>query len=235
MRQEVLRRGVLVEATNEVGDCCGEVASRHDWCVQQQFAGGSEDRLRLRRSHPLQHLDLDPAGPAGRRHLVAQHQRPGHVEQVVAGNADTDRLIECRFRQHVEDRLEVGVNGGLGVKRRELPTVQLGFDRLHCQIGALDDPHLDPAARPSMSFERPLSQLAGHPAGVRQIGLQHDPGVEPFERRLVEHETESSHRQVEIAVLLHVEVDELRRIERRRGAVERAQPLGDASHRLVKR
>ena len=92
-------------------------------------------------------------------------------------------------------------------------------------------------ARDGPGGEGPL-----HAVRVGQVGLEHDPGAERQELRLVQHLAERGHRQVEVAVLLHVEVDELRRdppvgvaVPMPGGrAVERAQPLGDARHRGAK-
>jgi hypothetical protein len=67
--------------------------------------------------------------------------------------------------------------------------------------------------------------------GVGDVGLEHDARGHLVKLRLVEHADEGLDGELEIAVLLHVEVDE--------GAVglgdpiERGQALGDPSERVV--
>ena len=90
---------------------------------------------------------------------------------------------------------------------------------------------------------RPLGERPLRPVGVRQVGLEHDAGAQGEELGLVQDLAEGGHREVEVAVLLHVEVDELRRdppvrmpVPVVRGRpVERPQPLGDARDRVPER
>jgi hypothetical protein len=76
------------------------------------------------------------------------------------------------------------------------------------------------------------------PRGVGEVGLQHDAGFEVLQAGLVEDAREGRDRQVEVAVLLHVEVDELRlALSFGSGGelVERSELLDDIGHRLVER
>ena len=83
--QEVLGRGVLVEAPRQVGDGGFEVAGARRRPVQQQAAGGVGDGRGLRRRHAFEHLDLEAVLGAV---VLAQRQRPRDVEQVVRRHAD---------------------------------------------------------------------------------------------------------------------------------------------------
>jgi hypothetical protein len=118
-----------------------------------------------------------------------------------------------------------------------------GLDALHGEVGALDDAQLDgrPAARPAGHC--PLGQRPLHAMRVGQIGLEDDARAQRQELRLVEDLRERGDGEVEVAVLLHVEVDELRgdpavgmgvAVAGRR-VVEPAQALGHLRHRGAKR
>ena len=78
---------------------------------------------RLRVGHPLEHLDLDATGRAVTADGVTASQRPGHVEQVVAGHPDPHGAGVARVEGDVEQALVVGVDLGLGGVRRLRPAV----------------------------------------------------------------------------------------------------------------
>ena len=59
-----------------------------------------------------------------------------------------------------------------------------------------------------MTAQRADAALGGE--GVREVGLEHDPRLRSFEARAVERLEEGLDGDLEVAVLLHVEVDELR-------------------------
>ena len=84
-----------------------------------------------------------------------------------------------------------------------------------------------------MTIGGPLTQLTSRAEHVGEVRLQHDAGIEVHELGFVEHAPEHRDGQVEVAVLLHVEVDELRRIEGCRHAVQLAKTLTDALDRVV--
>src|SRR5216684_9070057 len=81
------------------------------------------------------------------------------------------------------------------------------------------------------------------PVRLRQVGLQHDAGRQRPELVLVQHLAERGDGEVEIAILLHVEVDELRRDPAVRMAVvmalrleiERTEPLLHDLHGVAER
>gem|GEM_PF-5616037 len=92
-----------------------------------------------------------------------------------------------------------------------------------------------PSARPALGdpVPGPRHQAVEGRDRIGQIGLQHDPCLEARQGRLLEQRREDRDRQVEIAVLLHVEVDELGAAGCRGLLVQRRQPLHDARHGLV--
>ena len=172
----------------------------------------------------------------------AQHEAVGDVEEVVAGDAQVHGLRVLGPAAVLDHALVVGVDLELGLVGRLGPAVHGGLDALHGQVGALHDAHLDRRAAAGPALARPRGEGALHAVRVGQVGLEHDARAQGQELRLVQHLAERRHREVEVAVLLHVEVDELRRdppvrmavpMPRRR-PVERAQPLGHARHRGAK-
>ena len=147
-------------------------SARDDRRVEQQ-------RRRRRRGRPrpapapCPRASRSRPGRAAPRQLGAQHQRPGDVEQVVAGDADAHGVVARRVERRVEQPLVAGVDLGLGRVRRLRPAVQLGVDPLHRQVGALDDADLDRRPRPRdgaaaahspSSVERRRGSRAGTPA-----------------------------------------------------------------------
>ena len=133
----------------------------------------------------------------------------------------------------VEQRLVAGVDLGLGGVRRRCPPGELGVDVLHRQVGALDEPDLDRRPAGARGGRRPT------PAGGR--GRRGCRGGRPAARcrrevavrRLVEHGRERVDREVQVAVLLHVEVDEHRRRLGGGDVVHGAQAVGDARQLVV--
>ena len=143
-------------------------------------------------------------------------ERPGHVEQVVAGDADLQTAAGGAVEQAVEQRLVAGVDLGLGGVRRRRPAAELGVDVLHRQVGPLDEAHLDRRPAAAVALGAPLDEAVDDVVGVGEVGLQDDAGPQVVVGRLVEHGREGVDGQVEVAVLLHVEVDEHGRVAGRR-------------------
>ena len=226
--QEVLRAGVLVEAAREIGDGGIAVGLLDDGRVEQERTGLVTHRPCLRGGHALEHFDLDHGRILER---VAQGQRPGDVEEVVRGNTEPDGSRVCLGDGLLQHRLVGGVDVSLGVVRRLRPVVHLGLDLLHREVGAFDEADLDRRAAEGMTRIGPGDESLEGLVRVGDVGLQHDSRAHVVELRLVEHGDEGLHREVEVAVFLHVEVDE--------GAVgpgdpvERREPLGDAGHGVV--
>ncbi len=110
-----------------------------------------------------------------------------------------------------------------------------GIHVFHREVGALDHAHLDACAAEPATCCRPLGQTLKGGEGIRQIGLQHDAGLELAQLRLVEQLLEDGDGQVEVFELFHVEVDELRGGGCRGKLVQRSQPLHHLRHHLVER
>ena len=110
-----------------------------------------------------------------------------------------------------------------------------GIHALHGEVRALHETHLDARAARVDALGRPGREAAEGRQRVGQVGLQHDAGFELREPRVVEDAGEDRDRQVEVAVLLHVEVDERRRraAAARSGEVERQQALDDRVDGLI--
>ena len=220
--QEVVGSGVLVEATDEVGDGGFEVVVGDHGRVEQQATGPAPHRLGLRGGHPFQHLQVEPVGAV---RGLGQDQGPGHVEEVVAGHPHPDGAVQRGVQGEVQQVLVAGVDFGLVGRRRLRPASELGLHPLHRQVGALHDADLDRAARSSVALPGPGAQVGQHGRRVGDVGLDDDPGVKGGELLLVEHPAERGDREVEVVVRLHVQVDEGRGHRRPPGAVQRAQPV----------
>ncbi len=225
--QEVLGSGVLVEPASQVRDAGVDLIVLHHGRVQHQRACQLADGTALGRRHSLQHLQFDPRSLVDRQ-TTSGHQCPGNIEQVVTGDSDTDRPAPLGAKRGLEHQLVARIDIGLRRIWRGDPIMQFGLDRLHRQVGALDDPDLD-AGAPAVPAPRcPLAEVLQHSVTVGQVRLQHDAGFEMVELRFVEHPRERDDRQLQIAVLLHVEVDEPTWLLHRRGAIDLAQWLADS-------
>ena len=228
--QEVPLRGVLVEPARQVGDAGRDVGRGHDRRVQQQAAGVVPGGASLGRRHPLEHLDLDRAVQAA---LVAQGQGPRHVEQVVARHAHPQIAAGGGVERGVEHRLEAGIDVGLVRVGRRRPPGQLGLDLLHPEVGSLHQPNPGPRATGGPAPAGPGDQLVEHGVGVGEVGLQRHAGREVLELGFVEHLLEGGQGQLQVPVLLHVQVDELRRRRGRRQPEEGPEPGDDPLDRVA--
>ena len=93
---------------------------------------------------------------------------------------------------------------------RELPAVHDRVDALHREVRTLDETHLDARAPGIHARARPRRELLQRGQRVGKVGLQHDAGFEIRQPRVLQQPREDRDREVEVAVLLHVEVDERR-------------------------
>jgi len=186
--------------------------------------------LRQARCHAGEHLDLDVVPhPAAAR----QDPRERDVEDVLTGDAEADGAGAFGRHRPVHDPLVVGVGLLLGGPGGERPVVDLGVHPLHRQVGALHEPHLD--ARPAGLHARggPVLQLHHRGERVRLVGLQHDAGLLVQQRGVVHHAAEHGEGEGEVLVVLHVEVDELRRARGGRLEVEGLELRDGVVHHLV--
>ena len=205
-RHEVVLAGALLEPAHQVGDRDVEVLRMNHGHVEQQTADRPAYRLGLRLGHAQQHLELDavadPAAPG-------QRPRVGDVEQVVTGDADPHVLGAVRAQRVVQDSLVVGVGVLLGVPGGQGPAVQRRLDVLHRQVGPLDQADLDGGAAPRPAGPSPVLQPDHRRQRIGQVGLEHDAGFQVEQLGPVQQPGEHGERELEIAVLLHVQVDEL--------------------------
>jgi hypothetical protein len=106
---------------------------------------------------------------------------------------------------------------------------------LHRQVRALHQPDLDPRAAARRPRRGPLLQALHRSERVRQVSLEDYSGFKPEQLVQVQQLREHRDREVEVAVLLHVEVDELLRVHRASRAEQGEEPLADLLDDLAER
>lgn len=205
--QEVLGAGVLVKPADQVADRVDEVLAATGWRVQQHVARQLEERAALGIGHAFEHLELDPI-----EHLafVRQRQAVGQVEQIVRGDAEVDRRQVGRIEQRVDHALVVGIRLELAAVGRLRPAAHRGLGALGLHVGALDQPDRDPSTPGRHALARPGGDALQRFEGIGNVALQRDASAHAAQPLTIERAHESLGRQLLVAVLLHVEVDELR-------------------------
>ncbi len=231
-RHEVLLARVLLQSADEVRDGHVELGRVHDGRVEQEPADGALHGLGLAGRHAEQHLELDAGGDAA---LLREQPRVRDVEEVVPGDADLHGVGRGGLERVLEHPLVVRVGLLLGGPGGDGPVVHAAVDLLHREVRALHDADLDGRAARRAPLLRPCRQPLEAGERVGEVRLQHDPGLEVLQLRLVEHAREHLDREVEVLVLLHVEVDELGGRRLRRQLVQRGQALDDLVDGLVER
>ena len=199
-----VRSGVLVEAAGQVGQGVAEVLAGHDRGVQEDPGGTFGDGGGLVVRHAGQHFDVYFDAES-----LGQHEGEGHVEKVVRGHPDLDRPLPGGLEQANQQSFV----GGVGLRFRLIsglrPTGQFSGRLFHGQVGPFDQTH---AYRRSSRLG-PLLGKTYEPferlVTVREVRLQSDAGTEVGELRSSQAPGKRLHRQVEVPVLLHVQVDEL--------------------------
>ena len=78
-----------------------------------------------------------------------------------------------------------------------------------------------------MAIGRPVHEVHQRVERVGQIGLKHDAGIESLELGTRQDPDEGLHGEFQVVVLLHVEIDEGRRISRGGSAEQCTEPPGD--------
>ncbi len=233
-RQEVLTRRVFFESAHQVADRNIELLRVHNRHVQEHVSDLARDRRDLPLRHAQEHLDLDVFAHAS---LAGQQPRVGDVEDVVPGDAEPHGIRILRLQRLVEAAQVVGVGVELAVVGRQGPVVHDRVHPLHREVGALDKPDLDASAAARDALARPGRELPQRGERIGQISLQHDPRLEVAQPLILKEASEHRDRQVEVAVLLHVEVDEgaaaVLRQPRRGGEVQRSEALDDGIHKLI--
>jgi hypothetical protein len=159
------------------------------------------------------------------------HQPVGHVEDVVRCNTKPQDRRVLALSAEGHHAPEVGVDLLLRAKRRLRPAMKRRVDLLHGEVGALDDAQPRRRAATVDAVAGPGDERLLHCERVRQVGLQHDARGRGLKLRRVQDAAKERHGEVQVAVLLHVEVD-----ERGRGlGARRAEEPGEAVGQHVER
>ena len=143
MMQEVLRRGVLLQPSYEIGDRHIEVGGGHDGRVEQHGTHALLDSPRLAGGHSLQHLHVHRMRDAA---ASGQQVREGQVIEVVTCDSYAYAGCDVGTQGPVKDAHVGCIGGGLAGMGSALPAVQFGVHSLHGKVGALDQPDLDPGS-----------------------------------------------------------------------------------------
>ena len=204
--EEVLRGGVLVQPADQVGDGVDELVLARHRRVQEHVARGLLQGPAHVVGHALEHLEVEQVSDA---FGLGQHRGVGQFEQVVRGHAQVDRGDVVRLHAEGDHALVVGVHLELVVVGGERPVVEHRLEPLHLHVGALDDAQLDRRAAGRDPSPGPLGQLALDGEAVRQVGLEDDAGRVVAELLLLQGGDEGLVGDLQVAVLLHVQVDEL--------------------------
>ena len=226
--EEALGGGVLVQASGQVGQGVAEVPVGGGRDVEQQLTRTFGHHRRRAVGHAGQHFDVDRGPFLGR-----QDQGQSDVEEIVRRHPHGHGGVGRRLEQALEERHIGSVGVGLGAVRRRRPVVEFGVDVLHGQVGPFDQPDPDGGPAGLAASAGPVEESVESGVGVGEVGLQRDPGRQRGELLVVEGPDEGLHGEIEIAVLLHVQIDELGRRRGRRPAVEMAQGPGDPLHRSL--
>ena len=205
--EETSRSSVFIQPPHEVCDCGFELVVQHGGRVDGQPTDARGNFQRLGVGHSFEHLKLDSlTNPASFTH---QH-RMGHIKQIVAGDAQAHDRCVLRSGTKLQHPFEIGIDRRFVVIGRLRPTTCGRLNLFHGEISALDQSNLDSGTGTGMPLPSPFGQFPLHGIRVGKISLQHDAGFILLKFGLVEHFTEHVHGQVQIAILFHVEIDELR-------------------------
>ena len=203
--EKVFRRGVFVQPAHQIGDGAVKILGLDHRRVEEQTARLLLDRAGLVVRHPFQHLEIDkflhPRPPA-------QEQAIGHIEQIVAGDADAHGPRPLRVAAVGHHPFEVGVHFGFVGVGGQGPVVERGLHPFHRQIRPLHNAYFDGRAAPLHPAQRPFGQLLHLVEAVGNVGLQHNPRGEGHKFRLVQYFFEGVEGQVQVPVLLHIQIDE---------------------------
>ncbi|MEZ4266552.1 MAG: hypothetical protein R3F39_09250 [Myxococcota bacterium] len=228
--QEVLGAAVLVEAANQVGDGALHLVGGDGGGVDQQIVGEDLDDAAGGLGHALEHLEADVVLGAVER---AQDEAVGEVEDVVRCDAEVQGGGVFGLGAQGDHALEVGVDQGLRGEGRLGPAVEGGVDLLHGEVGAFDEAQPRGGAAAGDSRVGPRQKRLLHCERVWEIGLEHDAGGGAQELGGVQDAPKERHGEVEVAVFLHVQVDQRRVRAGLGGADEAGQALGQQREGLV--
>ena len=229
-RHEVLWAGVFIQASNEVAHRGVELVRVHDRGVENQRAHCFSYGIGLVGRHSHQHFKVDCVG-----YSAALGKKVGkcHIEKVVAGHTNTNCLSPLFRKRPFEYSLVIGVGVLLSGQNRQRPVVEGGVNLLHLKVCALHDANFDWRSSRldsggSKSVE-PLHRIEG----LWQIRLQHDSRVVVLKARGREHPLENIECHLEVAIFLHVQIDERGGISGGRFFVEGNERTHDPFDRVV--
>ena len=212
MGEKILGRGVFIETTNEVGDGGVEILFTNDGGVEENGAPFFAEGAGVFVGHAFEHFEFDPVFDAV---VSTEKEGVGDVKEIVGGDADADGGGVLGEEGELKHALEVGVDIGLVGVRCLGPIVMGGLHLFHGEVGSFDDTDFDGGG----ARFGPSGEVLEDLVGVGEVGLQDDSGFDVFEFMLAEGALEDLAGEVEVAVFLHVEVDEFS------GAVELAEAL----------
>ena len=178
--------------------------------------------------HSGQHLDLH-----FHAQVLGEHEGEPHVEKVVRGHADLHRAVASSLQEPLEHGLVRGIRLGLGQVGRLGPAAQFGISLFHGQVGALHQPHADRWGASPVALRGEGKDALERLVAPREVGLQGDPGRVPRALLPAQRPEERLQGEVEVAVLLHVKVDELGGLARSGGVEKLPERAADALHRTV--
>ena len=161
--------------------------------------------------HPLEHLELNLLNEGGllSDDRFCQQQSAGDVKQVVRGDPHANGAQMGGGECPGKHLLVGGVGfkfGAIGCLR---PAAEARFHPLGLHVGSLHEPNGHGRTTGRDTSQRPGGDLTLNALRIGDVGLQGDACGRVFQPRPVEGPHESGRGQFEIAVLLHVEVDEL--------------------------
>ena len=145
----------------------------------------------------------------------------------MGGDAEVDDFGIFRLAGVVEHAFVVGIDAGFVEVGSLRPVVEFGIDFFHGEIGSFDEADFDGRASFFDTGTRPVGEFDLDGMGVGEVGLEDDAGAEVEELGFIEDGFKNVEGEVEVAVFLHVEVDEGGGGLFLRGAVELAESLGE--------
>ena len=126
----------------------------------------------------------------------------------MGGHAEVDDLGILRLAGVVEHVFVVGIDSGFVVVRSLFPVVEFGVDFFHGEVGSLDEADFDWGSSFFNTGSRPVGEFDLERVGIREVGLDYDAGAKVEEFGFVEDRLKDVESEVEVAVFLHVEIDE---------------------------
>ncbi|CAI8356633.1 MAG: Uncharacterised protein [Cellulomonadaceae bacterium TMED98] len=229
-RHEVFRAGVFVETTDEISDCRIKLVGVHHRGVENQRADCFPHGICLVRRHPDQHFEINVLPNAA---AFCQQMRVRQIEEVVSRNPHSNGFGVGGTESPLNNSLVVGVRFFFTRQHGDGPVVQRGIDLLHLQIGALHHSNLQLRATSLHTLRSEFIEPLHRVQSLRQIRLDDNAAVVIFQALAVEDLLEHIEGHLEVAILLHVQVDKRRRRGSSRFFIEGHKGLDHALNSVV--